>query len=82
MTTLKTLEDIDLGETGNKYIYTGMVNKDNQPHGWGRAIRRAGCVIDHGGVYDIFIDAQWKDGVYHGYFRMIWYYGHYSQNEL
>ena len=39
-----------------------MVNKDNQPHGYGRAIR-----TDNLG----FIDAQWKDGVEHGYSRWI-----------
>ena len=39
-----------------------MVNKDNQPHGYGRAIS-----TDN---YD-FIDGQWKDGVLHGYYREI-----------
>ena len=33
-----------------------MVNKDNQPHGYGRAIRS-----DNG----VFIDGQWKDGERH-----------------
>ena len=39
-----------------------MVNKDDQPHGWGRAFD-----TNNTG----FIDAQWKDGVEHGYYRAI-----------
>ena len=39
-----------------------MVNKDNQPHGYGRAIE-----TDNARFYD----AQWKDGVEHGYRRWI-----------
>ena len=34
-----------------------MVNKDDQPHGWGRAVGTSNAV---------FIDAQWKDGERHG----------------
>ena len=44
------------------YNYHGMVNKDNKPHGWGRAI--------HTDNY-CFIDGQWKDGEWHGYLRCI-----------
>ena len=40
-----------------------MVNKDNQPHGFGRAIE----TDDH-----FFIDGQWKDGLPHGYIRRIY----------
>jgi len=47
---------------GDEYNYHGMVNKDNQPHGWGRAIR-----TDN----EWFIDAQFKDGSMHGYIRVI-----------
>ena len=36
-----------------EYNYSGMINKDNQPHGYGRAID-----TDNSD----FIDAQWKDG--------------------
>ena len=39
-----------------------MVNKDNQPHGYGRAIRTDNYY---------FIDAQFKDGELHGYYRWI-----------
>ena len=39
-----------------------MVNKNNQPHGWGRAI-----TTDN----DFFIDGQFKDGAFHGYIREI-----------
>ena len=39
-----------------------MVNKDDQPHGWGRAIRK-----DNYG----FIDGQWQEGVDHGFRRVI-----------
>jgi len=39
-----------------------MVNKDNQPHGYGRAIEKNN---------NLFIDGQWKDGVEHGYSRKI-----------
>ena len=42
--------------------YTGMVNKDNQPHGFGRAIETEN---------DYFIDGQFKDGLRHGYIREI-----------
>jgi hypothetical protein len=47
---------------GFTYNYHGMVNKDNQPHGWGRAIKTD---------KEWFIDAQFKDGVEHGYQRVI-----------
>ena len=40
-----------------------MVNKDNQPHGYGRAIETDNKV---------FIDGQWKDGAAHGYIREIY----------
>ena len=49
-----------------------MVNKDNQPHGYGRAIRT-------GNYY--FIDGQWKDGREHGYCRRIDYTGQCYQSE-
>ena len=50
-----------------------MVNKNNQPHGWGRAIVM---------IYnDFFIDAQFKDGKYHGYMREIWNSGTCRQYE-
>ena len=39
-----------------------MVNKDNQPHGYGRLIETDNSR---------FIDGQWKDGVLHGYSRGI-----------
>ena len=45
-----------------EYSYTGMVNKDDRPHGWGRAVVT---------FNDFFIDAQWKDGVAHGYYQGI-----------
>jgi hypothetical protein len=38
----------------SKWNYHGMINKDNQPHGYGRAIKTDKWR---------FIDAQWKDGV-------------------
>ena len=47
---------------GCEYNYYGMVNKDNLPHGWGRAIQAE---------YGWFIDGQFKDGESHGYFRCI-----------
>ncbi len=40
-----------------------MVNKDNQPHGFGRAIK------DND---EWFVDGQFKDGDMHGYIRRIW----------
>ena len=49
-----------------------MVNKDNQPHGYGRAIS-----TDN----DYFIDGQWKDGERHGYYRIIFYDGDCYQRE-
>ncbi len=39
-----------------------MVNKDNQPHGFGRAIKTNN---------KSFIDGQFKDGKNHGYGRYI-----------
>ena len=62
MTTLKTIKDIEIEGWIVKWNYTGMVNKDNKPHGWGRAIRTDD---------NLFIDAQYKDGVYHGCSRWI-----------
>jgi len=64
-TTIKTITNLNISNyiillTGNRYNYTGMVNKDNQPHGWGRAIEKDNL---H------FIDGQFKDGVRHGYSR-------------
>ncbi|MFM7851328.1 MAG: hypothetical protein ACKO96_05255 [Flammeovirgaceae bacterium] len=44
------------------YNYYGMVNKDNQPHGYGRAI-----LTDN----EWFFDGQFKDGAAHGYLRLI-----------
>ncbi len=43
-----------------------MVNKDNQPHGYGRAIDT-----------DLrwFEDGQFKEGEFHGYIRCITYFG-------
>ena len=49
-----------------------MINKDNQPHGYGRAIETDNFC---------FIDAQWKDGVEHGYSRCITYNGNCFQWE-
>ena len=49
-----------------------MVNKDNQPHGFGRAIRTDNVW---------FIDGQFKDGVEHGYIRVIGYLGGCHQEE-
>ena len=43
-----------------------MVNLYNQPHGFGRA-------IDSNKKW--FYDAQWKDGMVHGYYRYIIYNG-------
>jgi hypothetical protein len=34
---MKTLKNIKIGDYF--YDYTGMVNKENQPHGFGRAIK-------------------------------------------
>ncbi len=70
--TFKQLKNIKIKETGGEYNYTGMANKDDQPHGWGRAFE-----IDN----DRFIDAQWKDGVPHGYYRDIHYDGWSGQSE-
>ncbi len=42
--------------------YIGMVNRSGKPHGWGRAIIANNYC---------FIDGQWKDGVPHGYYRLI-----------
>ena len=39
-----------------------MVNKDNKPHGFGRA-------LDTGNTF--FIDGQFNDGAFHGYIRRI-----------
>ena len=48
---------------GYKYTYTGMVHNDtNKPDGFGRAISTN---------KNLFIDAQVKDGIYHGYIRYI-----------
>ena len=52
--------------------YTGMVNKDNKPHGYGRAIHTDNLC---------FIDGQWKDGERHGYYRLIGYNGFCGQAE-
>ena len=49
-----------------------MVNKDDQPHGWGRVVAANNSE---------FIDAQWKDGVRHGYYRWIDYTGTCYQRE-
>ena len=37
-----------------------MVNRDDKPHGWGRALDTDNYC---------FIDGQWKDGVPHGFYR-------------
>ena len=37
-TTLKILKNIEINGWSAKYNYSGQVNKDNQPHGFGRAI--------------------------------------------
>ena len=42
--------------------YNGMVNKDGQPHGWGRAVFTNNSW---------FIDAQWKDGKRDGFSQWI-----------
>jgi hypothetical protein len=53
------LKDIELdGYAGDKWNYSGMVNKSNQPHGFGRAIE-----TDN----NSFLDAQFKNGLEHGY---------------
>ncbi len=39
-----------------------MVNKDNQPHGFGRGISANN---------EWFIDGQFKDGMKHGFTRLI-----------
>ena len=58
--TLKSLYNIEIkGWTGH-WSYSGMVKNGNLPHGWGRAIK-----MDN----SFFIDAQFKDGVPHGYYR-------------
>ena len=54
-----------IGWDGN-YNYIGMVNKNNYPHGFGRAV----CIKN----YD-FIDGQFKEGKPHGYGRCITYDG-------
>ena len=56
------MKDIELTRWPGKWNYSGMVNKDDQPHGWGRAIRK-----DNYG----FIDGQWQEGVDHGFRRVI-----------
>ena len=61
--TVKQIEGIQIKGWYSKWNYTGMVNKDNKPHGFGRVIRR-----DNYG----FIDGQWKDGMPHGYSRQIY----------
>jgi len=43
-----------------------MVNKDNQPNGWGRAIEHP-C--------NNLYEGQFKDGAVHGYVRIIYYGG-------
>ena len=50
-----------------------MVNKDNQPHGFGRAIHKDNIW---------FYDGQFKDGALHGYRREIDYYGECRQWEF
>jgi hypothetical protein len=49
-----------------------MVNKENKPHGFGRAVRTDNYS---------FIDAQFKDGELHGYTRYIHYLGGFIQEE-
>jgi len=54
----------------NNCNYIGMVNKKDEPHGWGRAI---GIYVYNGKQYGFnhFHDGQWKDGMEHGYMRQI-----------
>jgi hypothetical protein len=59
---IKQMKQIKLERLFGQVDYIGMVNKNDQPHGWGRAVNEE---------YGDIIDAQWKDGVLHGYFRMI-----------
>ena len=47
-----------------------MVNEDNKPHGFGRAILGSCC-----------FDGQYKNGVRHGYERRITTFGHWWQME-
>ncbi len=58
----KQIKGIQIEGLFGEYNYIGMVNKDDQPHGWGRAI--AADKSD-------FIDLQFKDGVRHGFYRCI-----------
>jgi hypothetical protein len=48
---------------GRKWNYIGMVDKNNKPSGWGRAI-----TVDN---YR-FQDGQWEDGFSHGYRRSMY----------
>ena len=59
---IKTLNKIEINGLEYKCNYNGMVNKDNKPHGFGRAID-----IDNNHI----IDGQFKNGVLHGYHRII-----------
>ena len=70
--TYSQVNGITLKNWSGTWNYTGMVNKDNQPHGYGRAI--------HTGNLS-FYDGQWKDGVPHGYSRRIYYGGDCYQYE-
>ncbi len=59
--TIKTLTNIKInGLFCGNYNYTGMVNKNNYPHGFGRAIRTDNFS---------FFDGQFKDGKLNGYIR-------------
>ena len=49
-----------------------MVNVDKQPHGFGRAIAKTNFY---------FIDGQFKEGVPHGYSRVITYDGECEEEE-
>ena len=49
-----------------------MVDKNNKPLGWGRLVYKNNC----------FDDAQFKDGVIHGYHRYIDYKGDCYQREF
>ena len=61
--TYKELEKIEIGgKSSRKFNYKGMVNKNKQPHGFGRAIE-----TDN----DWFYDGQFKEGAFHGYYRAI-----------
>ena len=49
----------------DKITFTGMVNKNNEPHGFGREIKKN----------EYFTDGMWNNGTLHGMLRTIWYDG-------